>query len=443
MTAAGLEENQQIHDIIVVGAAMVGSTLALGLASLGYRVALIDARSLDSVTDNCNQQLSAAILDQRTTAVTPVSLTIMQAFGLWQDLSGPGSKSDDNFNPITEIQVSQQGSYGTTRIRGSELGVEALGYVVANQTMTSALIKKLRASPGVELFAPRKVVEVINRPGHACVVTEFDGLREMHRAKLVVAVDGTHSLVRKLSDIKTDRHDYQQSAIVTSVESELDNRGIAFERFTPGGPVASLPMQSHVNSFVYTVTSEQAGVLTQLPEQQFLDRLQKEFGFRLGTLKKCGARAVFPLTLVKAKQQFVGRVLLMGNAARTLHPVAGQSFNLAMRDVGKLVEILRGDSQLEATEVLAPAESPARMQISDPGDSRVLQLFSQQRHGDQQKTVWLTDGLARSFRGNSGWFSHLRAAGITGLDTVPAFRNVFARHAMGFGESLPDLDYPG
>ena len=402
------------HDVIVVGAGLVGAVLALSLRNVGYQVGLVDSRSLAS------EGGLVATLDQRTTAVSSSSAMILDALGLW---------SNELAYPIKQIEVSQLGRFGTTRIDSRELNVEALGFVVNNASFFERLFQRISADSGILLSAPAAVTQLEQQEDSVLVTAGAEGRQVQHRAQLVIAVDGSASTVRRLIGMESESHDYDQVAIVTSVETDLDHQGKAYERFTPDGPLAFLPVSPHVSSVVFTVSTQQADALSTLPTNEFLTVLQSRFGRRLGQLIDCGQRSSYPLVFSQSKQSFDRRVLLLGNAARTLHPVAGQGFNLAMRDVGKFIEMVERYRTTEA------AQKP------DPGDIDLLSRFASERLADQRRTVTLTDGLARIFRGDSRWFSHLRALGLTGLDTVSPLRRTFARTAMGFGTGLPDLRY--
>jgi len=414
---AGVTEVEPLdHDIIVVGAGPVGGTLALSLADIGFRVCVIDSKK-PSLPDGGDEAL-----DQRTTALSSSSASILDALGLWPELRASAC-------PITEIQVSQQGTFGTCRLRAEESGVTALGYVVNNDTFRHLFSRKINATQNLQLIAPATLADVSPGGRSVTAVTEHQGKISRHRAALIVAVDGSSSTTRKLCQVAATEHDYAQTAIVTSIRTESDHNGVAFERFTPDGPFASLPVEPFVSSIVYTVPGDRVNQVMSLSKPEFIAQLQTVLGRRLGKLIDCGSRGQFPLVLTESAQSHVDRVLFLGNASRTLHPVAGQGFNLAMRDVGKLVELL-GKGFSQDTEL-----------SFDPGAPALLESFAADRRSDQRRTVWLTDGLAKTFRGNSRWFSHLRAIGLGGLGVVPPLRKRFAQSAMGYGPDLPDLRY--
>lgn len=414
---------QPDHDIVIVGSALVGATLALALARFGYSVAVVDAQETGSSSPENTTEVTDS-LDLRSTAVASATADILGLLGLWSEF-GEGAGT------ISYIQVSQQGHFGTVRLSAEEESVPALGYVVNNDKCTGRLHAAIQANSNISVFAPA-TVEALDSDDESVTLTVMQPSLQQGdhinlTARLLLAVDGAHSTIRSLVSIPVTTTDYEQCAIITTVQTELSNQQTAYERFTPSGPLALLPVSSHHSSLVYTVDRKSVDTIIALDDTAFLLHLRQAFGSKLGRLERCGQRVVFPLVLTESARQSAQRVLLMGNAARTLHPVAGQGFNLAIRDVAKFLELV---GRRETTDAAA---------LSDPGRESLLQEFCSIRRADQRKTVLATDALARIFRGNSRWFSHLRATGLMGLDATPLLRSAFARSAMGRSVSLPDL----
>ena len=331
--------------------------------------------------------------------------------GLWPALAADAC-------PIRRVHVSHRGRFGATRMSAAEHGVDALGHVVENRAVLAALDARLGAS-GVQRLSARRVDEVSVTQGgvrlrHLPAVGGAQEEGAVLRARLVIGVDGVDSAVRAALGIASRRVDYHQSAVLGTLAVERDHEHVAYERFTDTGPLALLPRPGRVVSFVECVTHERGEEVMALDEAAALAHLQRRFGYRLGRFPALGPRTFVPLARVEARRQVAPRAVLLGNAARLLHPIAGQGYNLALRDAARLVE------------TLVPA--------GDPGEAARLAAFAAARRRDQRRVVLLTDTLARTFRGENAALSQLRALALVGLDTVSPLRRRFARLAMGAGD---------
>lgn len=416
MSTASPPELPAVCDIVVVGGAMVGGTIALALAQQGFKVVLIESHALAE-----HDFTTTRIIDRRTTAVAAATASILGAWGVWSDIE-PESCA------IKTVHVSQRGHFGALRMHAEELEVAALGYVLDNAQYYGLLANKLSAAANLTIAAPAQLIGFSQSATAVTIDVKQAGKEHSLSARLMVAADGAQSAIRSKLGIEVSETDYEQYALTANVESELANKHIAYERFTSSGPLAMLPVSTYISSVIYTIDASQIAQFESINaahrSRLFLDQVQQQFGHRLGQLKHCSEVAFYPLILRAAKQSYHGRTLLLGNALRTLHPVAGQGFNLAIRDIGKLMEIL--------------SDSNA---ANDPGASEVLKTFATTRAHDQSFTVGATDMLARLFRGENKSLSHLRALGLLGLDSLPPLKRAFARRAMGYGAPLPDLDY--
>ena len=347
------------------------------------------------------------------------------------------------------MHVSHRGRFGVTRLSADEQGVEALGHVIENRTVLAALDARLGASAvhrltgarvdGVDASADEVRVRYArtggdDRSGRAAPATGPGRSATagrpgaaagdaVLRARLVVGVDGVASDVRAALGIDVRRVDYRQSAVLGALALERGHEGVAHERFTDGGPLALLPRPARHVSFVECVTPAQGEALARLDEVAYLAHLQSRFGYRLGRFREVGPRNVVPLVRVEATRQIAPRAVLLGNAVRLLHPIAGQGYNLALRDAAELVERLGDGARYDVRASDGP--------LGDPGEAARLTGFAAARRADQRRVVALTDALARTFRGESRALSHLRALGLLGLDTVSPLRRRFARAAMG------------
>jgi 2-octaprenyl-6-methoxyphenol hydroxylase len=397
------------YDILIVGGGMVGASLAAALTPLALRIAVVEAWPPAS--------RAQPSYDDRSTAVAQGSRRIFDAMGCWRALAGDAT-------PIERIHVSDRGRFGFTRIVAKEVGAEALGYVVENRLMGQALWQRLRAADSVDLLCPARVTGLDVQPDRVLVDVERDGADGITlRTALVVAADGARSPIRAQLGIGTWSHDYEQTALIANVTSCAPHRNEAFERFTDDGPLAMLPLSEGRCSLVWTLPPDAASRIAALSEADFLAALQSAFGYRLGRLTRVGQRNSYPLRLVRANRQFVGRVLLIGNAAHSLHPVAGQGFNLGLRDVASLADVL--------ADAVAAGD--------DPGSPAVLERYRAWREEDHERVVSFTDSLVRLFTNPLGAVKAARGLGLLGLDLLPGAKMRFARQSMGLSGRLPRL----
>lgn len=389
---------------------MIGTSLALALAPLGLRVAIVEAVA--------RKALAQPSFDDRTTALSRSTQRMFEAMGLWDRIITAST-------PIKSIHVSDQGRFGFSHIDADEQGVEALGYVVINRVLGSVLQSALDGCEDVEVFCPARIVAVESDDSHAKAIVEAGDDRRTLTAKLVVAADGANSTVRDLMGIAALKSEYGQRAVIGNLlpEKPVDNR--AFERFTSQGPLALLPVADGRAGFVWTVSEEDAGRVMALEDDAFLEELQTAFGNRLGTFTQVGKRACYPLTLSKAMRLTAARGVLVGNAAHGLHPVAAQGFNLGLRDVASLCDCI--------------ADSLSSQAGADPGDKQLLDRYAGWRRGDQAKLVQFTDGLVRLFGSSRRSLRTLRNIGMIGFDLIPGVRSLFAKHTMGLAGRLPRL----
>jgi len=388
-------ENPAIVDIAVVGGGLVGTPLAIMLANRGWSVALIE------------QQSSAPVVagSRGYTALSAATVNTLEAHELWEHASSDACA-------IKRVHVSHKGYFGSTQINGEQQQVDALGYVVDNAGFLASYHSVLQQS-SVQRLSAATVEQVEYEAASATVHYKQADQKQALRTRLVIAVDGVSSTLRDAAGIATEHTDYDQVAVLGVVALSQSHNNVAYERFTPSGPLALLPRPGNIASFVYCVSPDQQDHLRALSDTDFLEVLQTAFGYRLGRFQSVGARNFVPLVRIEAKQQVGQRLVLIGNALRLLHPVAGQGYNLAIRDAEGLV------NNLSDTSV-------------DPGSSPLLQTFAESRKKDHQQVVRMTDLLARTFRGSASIPAHIRALGLLGLDCVPPLRNRFTQRSMGY-----------
>ena len=398
-------------NIVVAGGGMVGSSLALALAPLGLRVAIVEPVARTAVAQPS--------FDDRSTALSRSSQRMFEAMGLWDEIVAAAT-------PITRIHVSDKGRFGFSHIDADEQGVEALGYVVINRVLGGVLQAALRGVDGLDVFCPARIGGATLSADAASVTVDADESTVELTADLLVAADGARSTVRDMMGITAEQVCYGQRAVIGNLLPEQSLEHCAYERFTERGPLALLPVADGRAGFVWTVSESDAERVLELDDASFLQELQSEFGYRLGAFSKVGKRAGYPLVLSKAMRLTAPRAVLVGNAAHGLHPVAAQGFNLGLRDVAALCDCI--------ADALADGGS-----VSAIGDASLLERYADWRRSDQKKLVDFTDGLVRLFGHSSPPLRALRNLGIHGFDLVPGVSSLYAKHTMGLAGRLPRL----
>ena len=413
-------QRENHYDIIIAGGGMIGASLALALAPLGMRTAVVEA-----VPRRAAAQPS---FDDRTTALSRSSQRMFEAMGLWEQIVAAAT-------PILHIHVSDKGRFGFAHIDAEEQGVEALGYVVINRVLGGVLQTELDKVDSLDVLCPARIVAARLSPDAARVTIEAANNESQELScDLLVAADGANSSVRPMLGIEASQVDYEQRAVIGNLEPEKKLQNVAYERFTPQGPLALLPIADDRAGFVWTVAERDAERVLQLDDDVFLEELQQAFGQRLGEFAKVGKRVAYPLTLSKAARLTAQRAVLVGNAAHGLHPVAAQGFNLGLRDVAALCDCIA-----DARHIGSESARSTAAESFDCGSALILQRYATWRRGDQQKLVGFTDGLVRLFGDSRGPVRALRNIGMLGFDLIPGVRSLFAKHTMGLAGRLPRL----
>lgn len=395
-------------DLVIAGGGMVGASLARALQLSGLRIAVVEAWPLSS-----GRQPS---YDDRAIALSWGTRLILEAIGVWAALAPVAE-------PIRHIHVSDRGHFGFTRLEAREQGVEALGYVATGHSLGQALLGGLDQVPGVTLFCPAELRSFEIDGEQTIVHLSQGGESKELRCRLLVAADGVNSPIRQLLGIETSVWPYGQTALISNLTPDRPTPNVAYERFTGTGPMAMLPLPDNRWAMVWTLADDEVEEVLALEEGQFLERIQERFGTRMGRFVRAGARSVYPLRLLQAKEQFRPRVALVGNASHAVHPITGQGFNLGIRDVAVLADLLHDAARTGA----------------DPGDPALLARYADWRRRDQQAVALVTDGLVRLFTNPLPPLRLLRNLGLVALDLCPPARRELTHRFMGLGGRLPRL----
>lgn len=393
------------YDILIIGGGLVGHCLALALQRTGLTVALAEAQR--------REQLQNAGAGDRALALAAGTVTMLDALGVWRGVA-------DKATPIGAIHVSDRGHFGKTRLFAKDEGVAALGYVIRARDLESHVSDRVD-NIGFAQYCPARLIGLTSYDTEVRADLQYRDESLIIKAGLLIGADGGNSSVRKMLEIGQKTTDYGQTAIVATVECELSHCYTAFERFTSSGPLAMLPGEGNQCHLVWTQGHRQADHLLSVSEEVFIEHLHACFGYRLGQLSLASPRRAFPLGLVQADTMVKGRSVIIGNAAHQLHPVAGQGFNLGLRDVVQLAEML--------------IEQSSRQR--DIGSSMFLNSYAQSRQKDLHKVIGFTDSLIRIFTPDRFAFATARNLGLVLLDSLPVAKTLLARHAMGLAGSLP------
>jgi 2-octaprenyl-6-methoxyphenol hydroxylase len=398
-------------DVVVAGGGLVGASLALALAQLDLEVVLIEASPFGAADQPS--------FDDRTTALSNGSRRIFEGLGVWPLI-------ERDATAIRRIHISDQGRFGFARLNAAEQGLAALGFVATNRVMGAALWHRL-SETGVQVVAPARVKSMhlqgerqhleCDRPERGTLFIE---------ARLAVAADGMRSTLREAAGIAATSWDYRQMALVSNVFTQRFHDHVAYERFTAAGPLALLPMSEGRMGLIWTLAPDEAQRVAQLDDASFLAQLQDSFGFRLGRFTRVGTRQLYPLSLTRSEEHIAARLAMVGNAAQTLHPIAGQGFNLGLRDAASLAE------------VLADARARRREEF-DAGDGLLLERYREWRAADRQRIVRFTDGLVRLFTQPFGPAKLLRDVGLLAFDLMPAAKDALSQLSLGAAGKVPRL----
>ena len=400
-------------DIIIAGGGMAGATAALALSHLQLKIAVIEP-----IEPALNISPS---FDQRAVALSASSVAIFKTLELWDKIKPLACA-------INDIHISDQGHFGFTRIHAKDYDVEALGQVIPLDQTGPILWQAIREKDNIELFCPSKISEItpvdlqIKNNEITTSISDENNTTKLS-AKLLLAADGTFSSIAKMAGIETQRDSYNQHAVIANISTELPHHNQAFERFTKHGPLALLPLTRNRMSLVWCQKKTDLKKVMSLNDEKFIKQLQSEFGFRLGQITKVGERYEYPLALHLPEKNHSGRVLLLGNSAHTLHPIAGQGFNVGLRDIAALCDAIQG----------------ARQKKQDIGCEQFLETYTSQRQADWHQTIIATDSLVRIFTSEFPPLVLARNKALCLLDKMPFVKQKLANAAMGYSGNSAKL----
>lgn len=397
------------YDIVISGGGVVGCLTALALAThTSFSILLLEALDVSANTNNKGSQQTR--FDARVIALSAQSLGVLETLGVNID--------DIVHQAIEQIHVSDRGHIGQVQLKAKEQGLETLGKVVAIESLGEYLLNKVKSlGVSVDYRCPLKIEQA--QQTQSKVTLNLSNSTKLS-TKLLIVSDGGQSKTASLVGMQSQGASYGQAAIITNIKTQLAHRNVAYERFTSQGPIAFLPMnigadnsmsEQHAMSVVWCVKQQFAAQKVNLSEQDFLQELTSLFGHKLGKLISCSKRFSYPLSLIRSHPFVSHRAVSIGNAAQSLHPIAGQGFNLGVRDVAELTNVLKG--------------------VQDPGEFTVMLQYKKNRQADKDATVLATETLVKVFSNHYTPFVIARNLGLLGMNTFSWPKHKFANFAMG------------
>ena len=393
-------------DVLIAGGGLVGASLAIALDGARVSVALAEA-----VPPRADLQPS---YDERNLALAGASVNALRALGVLDDAAA--------VHPIEHIHVSRRGDFGSVRLDADALALPAFGATIPARELGNALLRRLDRAD-VARLAPAEVIAFDEKDGTIDVTLRTPAGERRVRTRLLVGADGTESFVRRALGIEVERHEYGQSAFVTTLTTDKPLGTTAYERFTNSGPVALLPLGANRAGLVLSVPSAKAAHVDALDDAEFLAFVHERFGHRAGRFSRPGRRKPYPLARVLASRTIASRVALVGNAAQTVHPIGAQGFNLGLRDALTLAELVR-DSSVRGQDV---------------GGAALLACYAERRADDRSATTRFSDDLVRLMGNDFAPLRLLRSLGFHALDRIAPLKRRFALRGMGFRGDTPLL----
>lgn len=386
-------------DAIVAGAGVVGAAIALGLARAGLRVALVEPRPTPPWQADAPRDL-------RVYALAPASVALLQRLGVWDEIAACRAHA------YREMRVWDAAGAGELHFRAQDIGAGALGHIVEQAVIQAALWRALEGERSIELHSPARITALQPQPDAVALETD-EGVPLT--APFAIAADGADSTLRTLAGLEVSGHGYGQRGLVAYVETDAPHADTAWQRFLPSGPLALLPCSEGLGSIVWTLLETEAAAMLELDAAAFDAALTRAFGGRLGAMRVVSSRAAFPLRLQLARRYVAGRVVLAGDAAHVVHPLAGQGVNLGLQDAQALIEAL----------------GAAHVAGRDPGAPPLLRRYERVRRSENAIAARAFDGLNRLFSNDALLPTLLRGPALGLVDRIGPLKRLFARHAMG------------
>ncbi|MGE3919805.1 MAG: FAD-dependent monooxygenase [Gammaproteobacteria bacterium] len=394
------------HDqnhIVIIGSGLASLTLACALAPFDISLTILTTKT--PITETIENYK-----DERSLALSHVSHLIFSQMTIWSELA-------KHCYPIKKIHISDKGHFGFSRLLPEQLQVPALGYVIPIKQLQKTLFERVSSFENINIISALQINEILFEKANATLSYQnTSNEKQTLKAPLMIIADGGKSNLHQQLNIEYQRKEYNQSAIVANVGSNQLQSGHAYERFTEYGAIALLPLGENRWSLVWTVSNEKINHLMSLDEKSLLAILQKHFGYRAGRFTWIGTRQLFPLTLSKVKNQIHPNLLLLGNACHNLHPIAGQGFNLTMRDISFLAKSI--------SEHITSRQNLSALDL--------IQNYEKNRRWDQNSMISLTDSLISLFNNEYKPISLIRNIGILGMDFIPGLKTILTKRMMGY-----------
>ena len=398
-------------DIIIIGGGLAGLTLANALINnpnnnQNNKIALIEAKNLNILNNNSKN----SHLDNRYIALSLNSKILLEDINIWRNLSNKAT-------PIKNIEVSDQGGFGKTYLSSEQEKLPALGYNLMIRDLGEALLNNIN---NIKIFENTRVTNIkSNIKNNQNNISELIlNNSQKISGKLIIATDGANSTVRKLLDLKAETKAYNQHAIITTIQLKREHTDTAYERFTPDGPIGLIPCiinnQKNQMSLVWATTEQKAKQLTQIPKKDFLEKLQIEFGYKCGKFIDCGNRITYPLNQTVMPKPYHNNIIFIGNAAHTLHPVAGQGFNLSLTEIMKLSDLLNNNNLDNISDI-----------------KQIISEFISEISKNQNNIISITEDLINIFSNNTPIIKHIRRFVLNKIDQIQPIKTKLNNKMMG------------